>query len=388
MAKVKRKIKKKLNNVKSIIATIAVILVIIFVLACYFYPPLYAFVLGLFNQDDQTEFKVEGDTTYITSGIMPDLKVHFVDVGQGDCIIIELPDGKNVIIDAGEKHYDDLDAYIKQNTNVKSFDYLIATHADSDHIGNIDLVLRDYEVKNIYRPYVKYTGDKYNFSDDFNQGSTNSVKSTTAYADFLNYVQNETYVENGETKSASWQFFTHESDFAGKISYNDTIYEYYFDFLTPRVVNLSDIKYKNANDYSPIIKFTYCGVDIMLTGDAEGGDEGDAEDDFVTYYSQLNVDVDVEILKVGHHGSRTSSTQAFLDLIKPEYAVIQCGEGNSYKHPHQSTLDRLFDMECSVYRNDIQGDIIITITNQGKFEFTTQRANTGNLFTGGDSVAA
>ena len=381
MAKKKKVSKKKF---KRIISTVIVLIIIAIALACYLYPPFYEFLLGLFDKEKEPEYRVEGDTTYITSGEMPDLKVHFVDVGQADCILIELPDGKNVIIDSGVNEYDDLKDYIEDNTSIDSFDYAIATHADSDHIGNFDKVLQDYEVKKIYRPYVLYTGELYNFSSSFNKGASDYKQASKAYGDFLNCVLNETYTENGEEKSATWEFFTHESDFAGKIAYEDDIYEYYFDFLTPRVDSISDVNYKNANDYSPIIKFTYQGVDILFTGDAEGGDEGDAEDDFVAYYKDLgDYNLDVEILKVGHHGSRTSTTQELLDLVKPEYAVIQCGEGNSYKHPHQETLDRLFDLECVLYRNDLHGDVVLNINKNGLFTFTSQKQASNGLFVGG-----
>lgn len=388
----KRKTKNKsMKKLKKTVTTVLIILIILFVVACYFYPPLYGFVLKLFSREDEPEYRVEGDITYIESGVMPDLKVHFVDVGQGDAIIIELPDGKNVIIDAGIQYGKDnteynLSSYIKTKTSVDSFDYAIATHADSDHIGNFDKILEEFEVKKIFRPHVLYTGAHFTFSTDFNKGGNDGKQPSKNYGEFLNAIQNETYVENGVTKSAEWEFFTHESDFAGKISYEGEIYEYYFDFLTPRVDSFNSISYKNANDYSPIIKFTYQEVDILLTGDAEGGTEGDAEDDFVAYYKNLtDYDLDVEILKVGHHGSRTSTTQELLDLVKPEYAVIQCGEDNSYKHPHQETLDRLFDLNCTLYRNDKHGDVVLTVTKESSFTFATEKQNNSGLFVGGDA---
>ena len=388
----KRKTKNKsMKKLKKTVTTVLIILIILFVVACYFYPPLYGFVLKLFSREDEPEYRVEGDITYIESGVMPDLKVHFVDVGQGDAIIIELPDGKNVIIDAGIQYGKDnteynLSSYLKTKTSVDSFDYAIATHADSDHIGNFDKILEEFEVKKIFRPHVLYTGAHFTFSPDFNKGGNDGKQPSKNYGEFLNAIQNETYVENGVTKSAEWEFFTHESDFAGKISYEGEIYEYYFDFLTPRVDSFNSISYKNANDYSPIIKFTYQEVDILLTGDAEGGTEGDAEDDFVAYYKNLtDYDLDVEILKVGHHGSRTSTTQELLNLVKPEYAVIQCGEDNSYKHPHQETLDRLFDLNCTLYRNDKHGDVVLTITKESSFTFATENQNNSGLFVGGDA---
>lgn len=383
----KKKNYKKKSKFKSTLSVIALILVIAFVLTCYFYPPFYEKVksfLGLTDEDGRGDIRVEGDTAYVT--VLEDLKVHFVDVGQGDAIIIELPDGKNVLIDAGEdKEFDKLEYYIDNKTDVDYFDYVIATHADSDHIGGMDKVLNKYEVRYIYRPHVYYPGDRYEFSADFNKGGKDEQKNTANYADFLYAVSNETYTENGETKSAGWEFFTHNSDFAGKISYQDNIYEYYFDFLTPRVEDYSLINYDNANDYSPIVKFSYCGVDILFTGDAEGGNEGDAEDEFVEYYKNVsNLDLDVDILKVSHHGSRTSTTQALLDIVKPEYAVIQCGYNNSYSHPHDVTLKRLQTIESLVYRNDLHGNILLTLTASGTFTFKTDIINPSNVYVGGD----
>ncbi len=379
---------KKVKKIQKTIAFVLVILIFAFVLACYFHPPLYAFILGLFDlKDSKPEYRVDGDTTYIVNGEMPDLKMHFVDVGQGDSIIIELPDGKNVIIDAGEEsEYDKLHDYIEENTSIERFDYAIATHADSDHIGAFDKILADYEVKMIYRPHVYYSGSKYNFSSSFNKGGNDAKKSTVNYGDFLKAVQDETYLEDGSSKSASWEFFTHESDFAGKISYQNEIYEYYFDFLTPRVESYSQINFSNANDYSPIIKFTYEDVDVLLTGDAEGGNEGDGEDIFVEQYKALSgYELDVDVLKVGHHGSRTSTTQALLDLVRPEYAVIQCGFGNSYKHPHQESLDRLFELGCVLYRNDLHGNVVLVINSEGEFNFNVNIPNPNNVFVGGDA---
>ncbi len=385
----RKKGKSKKSKFKSTLSVIALVLVITFVAVCYFHPPFYEYIkslLGLSDDDTRNDIRVEGDTAYVT--VLEDLKVHFVDVGQGDAIIIELPDGKNVLIDAGEdKEFNKLEYYIDNKTDVDYFDYVIATHADSDHIGGMDKVLNKYEVRYVYRPHVYYNGDKYDFSADFNKGGSDEPKDTVNYGDFLNALKSETYEDNGETKSAGWEFFTHNSDFAGKISYENNLYEYYFDFLTPRAENYSQINYENANDYSPIIKFSYCGVDVLFTGDAEGGDEGDGEDDFVEFYKGVtSLDLDVDILKVAHHGSRTSTTQALLDIIKPEYAVIQCGYNNSYKHPHDVTLKRLQAIDSTVYRNDLHGNILLNIKADKTFTFTTDIVNPDYVYDGGDMV--
>lgn len=359
-------------------------LIIIFVALCYFYPPFLDKIKSMFSSDDNDDSYVSGGITYVTE--LNDLKVHFVDIGQGDCVLFELPDGKNVIIDSGKggasdknESYNNLKDYIDNNTDIDKFDYLIATHADADHIGNFDDILRDFEVKYFYRPFVYYSGTAYEFDASFNNGASAYKQQSKTYGTFLDLISKETYTENGEVKQAGWEFFTSESDFAGKISYNNTIYEYYFDFLTPRVSDLTQINYSDANDYSPIIKFSYEGVDVMLTGDAEK----EAESDFVKEYKN-RTDLDVDILKVGHHGSETSTSQPFLDIIKPEYSVIQCGEGNSYKHPRSKTLERLRQMESMVFRNDLHGDIILSITAQGTFKFATQILSTKNVYVGAD----
>ncbi len=377
---------KKSSKSRAFLSMVVLVLIIVFVAICYFYSPFLDIIKGFFNGNDGN--KVEGEITYVN--ILKDLKVHFVDVGQGDCILIELPDGKNVIIDSGKgssagkpESYQNLKDYIENNTSIDTFDYAIATHADSDHIGNFDDILKDYDVKFMYRPYVYYSGTTYQFSNDFNKGASPYKQSSKTYGDFLNLVKNETYYENNSLKKLEWEFFTHDSDFAGKISYNDKIYEYYFDFLTPRFNSLDDIDYKDANDYSPIIKFSYCGVDILFTGDAEK----EAEEDFVYHYRNSK-DVDVDILKVGHHGSSTSTTTQLLELVKPEYSVIQCGVDNSYHHPKQATLNRLVEAKSGIFRNDLHGDIVVTINGNGTFNFTTQVINPDNVFVGGDVLYA
>ncbi len=379
---------KRTRRSKTFITTVVFILIVIFVALCYFYPPFLAKIRGLFSGDDGNT--VVGEITYVNE--LEDLRIHFVDVGQGDAILIELPDGKNVIIDSGKggssdknESYQNLKNYISENTDIIKFDYAIATHADSDHIGNFDDILRDFEVKYFYRPYVYYSGTTYEFSNEFNKGASAYKQSSKTYGDFLELVSKETYYENGAVKNAGWEFFTSESDFAGRISYNETIYEYRFDFLTPKVNDLSAINYSDANDYSPIIKFTYCGVDVLFTGDAEK----DAEADFVSHYkNRTDLDLDVDVLKVGHHGSSTSTTQALLDLVKPEYSVIQCGVDNSYHHPRQATINRLIGANSTIFRNDLHGDILLTITSSGTFNFATQVVNPDNVLVGGDILYA
>lgn len=369
MARKSKSEKKKKAKLRKILTLVALVLVVIFVAVCYFNPSIYDKVLKLFNDTpddnlDRPNFYAneEGSTT-----------IHIIDIGQGDAILIQLPDNKNMLIDTGDLDTDNnkkLVNYIK-GLEISTIDYLLATHADADHIGGMEDVFINFNVKKVFRPYVEYGGTKFDFDDDYNQGATKYKQSSNAYGTFLDYIEKEEYEYNGNVVDCEWEFFDLNSDFGAKIIYQDTEIEYTVDFLAP-VTDFANINYEDANDYSPIIKFSYGTFDILLTGDAEA----EAEEDFVEYYSKNKYYqdfVDVDFLKVGHHGSSTSTTKSFLDLVKPETAIISCGEGNKYGHPTQPTLDRLSQFGCALYRTDKHGDIRVVVDSQGKATINTQK---------------
>ncbi|MBO5927004.1 MAG: MBL fold metallo-hydrolase [Clostridia bacterium] len=370
------------KNIKSTITKTVSFLLVAFILVmaiiCYLNPVLYNKILRLIGKTDllgnisHTDYNSTEDSAMI---------VHFIDVGQGDAILIELPDETKMLIDAGDNKIENNNKLVSYLTdiNITKIDYLIATHADADHIGGMDKIFYNFEVKKVYRPYVFYAGDDYSFSKIFNKGASSYAQSSKTYGGFLNDILNETYVENGKTKKCDWVFFdSYNHDFGGNIYYEGVNIKYAVDFLTP-TSDLSKLEYADANDYSPIIKVSYGDFDLLLTGDAEKSSEAE----FVKAYSEkeeyINY-VDVELLKVGHHGSGTSTSKAFLNLIKPEYAVISCGEGNSYFHPHQEVLDRLINANCqNVYRTDNNGDIVLTIKRSGEFKFDVAKYSENNL---------
>ena len=371
MAKSKSKTKSNGLKFKKIFTFIVLILIVIFVLVCYFNPAIYKRIITLLNGDISSP--PEGEHVVVET--LEDAEVHFIDVGQGDAILITLPDYKNVLIDAGDRNKDNnnhLIEYVKENAHKKglfktvTIDYFILTHPDADHAGGADEILEEFDVRKVFRPYVKYSGDADTYSSSFNKGSYESH--TLTYSEFLSAVEDEKYGK--EETQCEWEFFNFQSDFSGGVIYNDVKYSYYFDFLSP-VTAVEKISYTDINDYSPIIKFSYQDTSVMLTGDAEN----EAEADFVKHYLAGDDYLDVDVLKVGHHGSRTSTTQAFLDLVKPEVAVISCGEGNDYKHPHQAPLNRLFALGCSLYRTDLHGDVVMNIDYTGKYGFITDKEN-------------
>ncbi len=374
----KRKPSKKKRAIK-VLSLILFVIIAIFSIVCYFNPSIYNKILDFLKNNDLSLLGNINREDYYADELGT-MNVHFIDIGQGDAILIQLPDTKTMLIDSGDNKTDNntkLVTYIEE-LGITKIDYLVATHADADHIGGMNDIFYNFEVKKVFRPYVYYNGDDYNFSADYNKGSSAYKQSSKTYGKFLNDILNETYTENGQTKTCEWEFFNYQSDFGGNILFENSTYSYTVDFLTP-FKDFEDINYEDANDYSPFIKISYCNYDMMFTGDAEA----EAERDFISEYSkteEYKKYVDVELLKVSHHGSGTSTTDAFLKLIKPEIAVISCGEDNSYFHPHQEVLDRLIENNCNVlYRTDKNGDIVITIDASGANVPDTSYDSTDNF---------
>ena len=172
-----------------------------------------------------------------------------------------------------------------------------------------------------------------------------------------------------------------DTDFERKVIYNNKTYTYKFDFLTP-VANVSEIHYSNLNDFSPIIKFEYNNYSILFTGDAEEA----VEEELLSNYQASKLDVD--LLKVGHHGSDSSSTLDFINAVKPEYAVISCGKGNRYEHPHKVTLDKFMaygvSNDFALYRTDNNGTVVATIksilqNDDSDFTVSCERSSANNF---------
>lgn len=278
------------------------------------------------------------------------LRVYFLDVGQGDCTFIQFPDGKNMLIDAGKQSDGEyIVDYIKKLTDSGTINVLLATHPDNDHIGGMKAVFDAFDVEYCFRPYVFYSGNDLSFYDGFNVKSSASEKSdckTEQYRDFLNALYNE---------KCAWSFFNKDSDFSQTIRFDGSELTYSFNFFTP-TNTVSNIAYGEANDYSPICVLEYCDVEIMFTGDAEEV----AEQEFLDYYSDDNLKIDV--LKVAHHGSNSSTSNDFLAALNPDWAIISCGEDNPYGHPAQEVLDKLKENGTTLMRTDLQGNVYIEIS--------------------------
>ena len=244
------------------------------------------------------------------------LEMTVIDIGQGDCIFLQFPDGQTMIMDAGSEfasanEYDQLTAHLDMR-GVEYLDYIFITHSDYDHIRYMQYILEDYEVKNIYMPMV---------ADDMSVTWTKTVAAIEA----------ETWTNEEGEQTPSSVFYT-VGDFVIEGENWVMSCHSYLEEDYPNVRQNSSAEIKNS--VSPICFLEYADRTIVLTGDSNERNE-----EYLTERGVLNVDADV--LKVGHHGSRTSTIQQFLDAVDCEYAIISYGEDNDYGHPTPELMSRL-----------------------------------------------
>lgn len=379
MAKKKNKREKELQ--KFVACLVVIIIITVIVLAVFYVSNGYKFDFGFLKKESESV-----SVNYSEVDNVRDLKVYFIDIGQGDCIFIELPDGKNMLIDTGEKRNAGkakIDKYLRdEKGNKVTIDYCVATHPDSDHIGLMPYVYEQYDVLKSYRPYV-YSENKSASALPYELNKGIKIKnSSNIYYD---------YITNVNAEQTYWEFFKDDSDFSNGFTGKDgEIYEYTVNFVMPYADNLNDYQYfTTPNDFSAVIMLEYADRKILFTGDIEyeTGKKG-AEQSFIREFSTSNpAMVDCDVLKVAHHGSDSSTSPEFLSLVKPEYSVISCGLSNKHKHPLKSTLDNLLKCGSDIYRTDLQGTIILTIDSKGEMTFEKQTDKYKKLiFKDGDTI--
>ncbi len=279
------------------------------------------------------------------------LTVHFVDVGQGDSIAIRFPDGKTMLVDAGTSaSKDSLLDYLTTKffkNDEKIFDYVLLTHSDADHCGGMAMICENFIINRIYRPYAYCIKNEI---DETNGDSNNKTIVTTAtYYNTIKAFKSEIN-SFGESAEMIWTDLSTVNS-----THKIEGLNYSIDFYAPTENYITKSAGTVANDYSPIMVLNYNSKRIMLTGDASTTSEENA---------MQNASLpDVDLLKVGHHGSKTSSSEKFLKQIKPEIAVISVGKDNSYKHPTTEALNRLTAVGAQIYRTDLNGTIIANVTS-------------------------
>lgn len=239
-------------------------------------------------------------------------KVHYIDVGQGDCELVEC-DGKFMLIDAGENgHENDVINYLTK-LGVEKLDYVVASHQHSDHIGGLAEVLAEFGADNIIMPRLTKA-----------QTPTNST-----YKAFLKAVQASGAKVIEAKVGAEYNLGTSS-----------------FEILGPVTNDAEDI-----NNMSAVMRLDYGENSFLFTGDAETEEELEILDN--------GAYLDCDVLKAGHHGSSTSSHKKFLAAVTPEICVISCGADNDYGHPHDKAVKRIKKQTDRIYRTDICGDIVI-----------------------------
>lgn len=236
------------------------------------------------------------------------LRVDFLNVGQADCALLST-NGHYMVIDGGNNGDADRILSYLEEQGVEKLDAVVGTHPHEDHIGSLDAIINHFDVDAVYMPKIMHT--------------------SKTFEDVLDAVANKGL----KIKSP---------DPGDTIDFNGLEIE----VLGPQR------EYKDFNNNSIVLKVNAGETAFLFTGDAEET----AEKDIL----QAGYDLQADVLKVGHHGSSTSSSQAFLQAVKPKYAVISVGVGNSYHHPEEEALQRLQSIGAEIYRTDLQGDIVCT----------------------------
>ncbi len=259
------------------------------------------------------------------------LTITFIDVGQGDSAIIETAGGTKLLIDGGEydAYHEELAPFFTER-NITNIDYAMVSHYHTDHMGGISELLETGTVSTLLIP--KY--------DDANQNRERIVKKANKHNVEINEICAGDVLDLGDPYL--------------KIS-----------VLHPLEGGFSQ---ENENNNSLVLMLDYLGEKFLFTGDLEN----DAERVLLKNY-----DLEADVLKVGHHGSSSSTSRKFLEAVDPTYAVIEAGEDNHYGHPHYEVLNALENDDVRIYRTDEDGDITFTIDGSG-IKISTERGTATN----------
>jgi competence protein ComEC len=258
---------------------------------------------------DEEEKKKQEEAAKVNTKIEGQLKVHYIDVGQGDCALIHVNDAA-MLIDAGDRGYGSgIVNYIKAQ-GIKKLDYVIFTHPHADHTGGGADVINAFDIGQIIMPKVSHT--------------------SKTFENLLITIKNKGMKINtpkpGEEYSLGNAKFT--------------------------ILGPNSASYHNLNNYSVVNKVIFGNTSFLFAGDAEGISENEI--------LSKGFDIKADVLKVGHHGSDTSTGEQFLKAVGPKHAIISCGKGNKYGHPTQAVLARLAAHKVELYRTDESGTIIAT----------------------------
>ncbi|MDF2907861.1 MAG: hypothetical protein K0R34_3182 [Herbinix sp.] len=241
------------------------------------------------------------------------MEVHFIDVGQGDAILVEAGNS-TMLIDAGENNKGTIVKEYLDNQQITKLDYIIGTHPHSDHIGGLDTILDSFEVGKVLLP--------------------NAVHTTATFEEVLDALERHDLSITAPEVGAKY--------YLGSAS---------FTVLAPSMETYDEI-----NNYSIAIKLTFGDTNFVLAGDAENKSELEM--------LETGINLTADVLKLSHHGSSYSSSNEFLEAVNPTYSIVCVGKDNEYGHPHAKTLQALLDRDIKLYRTDEQGTVVFTSNGQ------------------------
>lgn len=253
-------------------------------------------------------------------------RIYVFDVGQGESILMEYNDDC-ILIDAGSNSNEKRVVQYLNKLNINKINYAIATHPDADHIGGMESVIKNIHVDNFIM--------------------TEDEKDTDTYRDVLDVLESENI-----------------NIIVPKENMNISLRDVDIDVIIP------NDKYDGYNNNSIVVKATYGEFKILFTGDMEK----EEEEDLILQRIYLKSD----ILKVGHHGSKTSTSDEFLRIVDPDYAIISVGEDNKYGHPHKEVIKKLEDNNIEIYRTDKDGTIFIETDGSNINIFTDDKKDKEN----------
>ncbi|MCD8153542.1 MAG: MBL fold metallo-hydrolase [Clostridiales bacterium] len=251
-----------------------------------------------------------------------DMAVHILDVGQGLAILVQ-SGGQNLVYDGGGRETSSYVVSYLENQQVSTIDYLISSHYDEDHLAGLVGCLNSFQVNMVI-------GSDY-------------LQDTQIYESFMAAVEEEGLQVQHPEIGSEYAFGTGS-----------------FTVLAPQAISSSD------NDNSVVIKLENGSNSFLFAGDAESGSE--------EAMLSSGLDLSCDVLVLGHHGSASSTSWDFLAATVPEYAVISCGDGNAYGHPHEETMEKLSSMEISVFRTDVQGSFA-AVSNGAEITWTQEPCN-------------
>ena len=274
-----------------------------------------------------------------------ELRIHFIDVGQGDCTLVELPDGKTMLIDGGNSKKSTEKKVLRHLNALKinTIDYLIVTHADVDHCGGLNEVVKYKKVVNAYLPL-------------------SNPEKGSAYARLF-----DTLTQS----DCTWAYSSRKLE---NITSVREEYPFQISFLYPHSEDVEDVISSESGDeetddnyYSSVVYLEYAGIRTLFTGDAPQEVERELVlGDTLGLYDKIGVSLrDLDVLKVSHHGGKNANSWDFLEYVSAATAVISCGRNNPYGDPTNAVLGRLIESGAEIYRTDVHGSVIITVSATG-----------------------